>query len=463
MTLIVLPAFFIANKVKVWYNIPYEVSVMNVFLSKLFMSVIYMFQILAVIWAYDKILEPRFTKKLAHIIVLAVYTLVISIHLTITHFSPDMGTVGYVIYDIMRFLITAAGLAAAYKGKPAKMLITFMVVFYGCSTLASAMTAVFIPYGENAQLLQDYPILAMVMCIFLWMLMPIAVFVINRFSAGNMPKHFLLYMIFPAAQFVSSTIISDMLVFVPEDRHELKVISFFVNVVGIAADVFLLLIITRMTEHEEIKKKLETEVYIKRSEESYYKHINEKLATTMKIRHDLKNVLIAAEKLISEDETRADGKKLIELLKTSSIESEPKYYCEHKVINAVLFDKSEKAKENGISINVNADVPDDIAVDCYDLCRVFSNVLDNASESAACAEEKRIDFSCRINKGYLYIESQNSFRPENIKKGLLTIKKDRFNHGYGTSIIKEIAERYEGNVKFSSEGEMFFCRVWLKA
>ena len=435
---------------------------MDVFLSKLFMFAVYMLQIFAVIWAYDKILEPRFTRKTAYVVAMAVHIFVISVHLTVTHFSPDMGTVGYIIYDISRFLITAAGLVVAYKGSPLKMLFTFVVVFYGCSTLASALTSLFIPYGENAQLLQDYPILATVMCMFLWMLMPIAVFIINGLSAGNLPKHFWVYMIFPIAQFMSSVIISDMLVFVPEEQHELKVMSFIVNVIGITANVFLMLIITKMTEHEEMRKKLETEVYINRSEESYYKHINDKLATTMKIRHDLKNVLIAAEKLISENETRDEGKKLVELLKNSSIESEPQYYCEHKVINAILFDKSEKAEENGISININANVPDKISVDCYDLCRVFSNILDNAAESAVDTEKKQIDFSCKVNKGYLYIESKNSFIPEKIKSGLLTIKNDKFNHGYGTGIIKEIAAQYEGDVKYSSEGDTFLCRVWLK-
>ncbi|MBQ8780518.1 MAG: GHKL domain-containing protein [Oscillospiraceae bacterium] len=435
---------------------------MEIILSKLFMNVVYTLQFLSVVWAFDQLLEPRFTRKLSYIISLSVHFVVISIHLTVTHFSPEMSTVGYFIYDTARFLTAAAGLFVSYKGNPLKMLFTFILVLYGCSTLASAITAVFIPYGENAELLQDYPVLATVMCFFLWLLTSLAVFALKKISARSLPKNFLLYLIFPITQYFSSLIISDLLVFVPEEEHHLKVIAFWITAFGIVADIVLLLIIVRMNDNEEARRKLETEAYARKSEEAYYEHINEKLAAAMKIRHDMKNVLIAAENLLGDSDTREDGRKLIELLKNSADETEPKYYCEHKIINAVLYDKSEKAAANGIDINVNASVPEDISVDCYDLCRVFSNVLDNAAESAVQTENPMIDFSCQIRKGYLYIESKNSCRPEKVRKGLLTTKKDKTNHGHGTAIIKEIADRYNGESKFISEGNLFSCKVWLK-
>lgn len=435
---------------------------MEVILSKLFMNVIYTLQFLAVVWAFDQLLEPRFTRKIGYIISLSVHFIVISVHLTVTHFSPEMSTIEYFVYDAARFLITAGGLFVSYKGSPLKMLCTFTLVFHGCSMMASAITSVFIPYGEDAELLQDYPILAVVMCFFLWLLTSLAVFALKKISDRSLPKNFLLYLIFPITQYLSSLIISDLLVFVPDEEHHLKVLAFWVTAFGIVADIVLLLIIVKMNDNEEARQKLETEAYAKKSEEAYYEHINEKLAAAMKIRHDMKNVLIAAENLLDNKDTRADGEQLIKLLKSSTDDIEPKYYCEHKVINAVLYDKSEKAAANGIDISVNASVPEDISVDCYDLCRVFSNVLDNAAESAVQTENPMIDFRCQIHKGYLYIESKNSCRSEKIRKGLLTTKKDKVNHGYGTAIVKEIADRYNGESKFVSDGNLFSCKVWLK-
>lgn len=435
---------------------------MQLVLSKIFMFIIYALQIIPVMWAYDKLLEPRFSRKLSYMITLLVYAVVVSVHLTITHFSPDLGSAGYIIYDCLRFLVTAGGLAAAYKGNPLKMLSTFVIIFYGCPTLASAITSVFIPYGENAKLLQDYPILATVMCIFLWLLTPIAVFFLQRISTHTMPKQMWVCIVFPVTQVLSSMIISDMLVFVPEDRHEIKVISFFITMLGVVADIIIMLMIVKITEQEEARKKLETEAYMVKSEQAYYEHINEKLTAAMKIRHDIKNVLIAAENLVSDKDGREDGCKLVEMLKNSYKENEPRYFCEHKVINAVLYDKSEKAAENGISINVDACVPENISVDCFDLCRVFSNLLDNAAESAIQTEEKKIDFKCSIKKGYLYIESVNSCRPTKNRKRFLTSKKDKTNHGFGLSIIKEISDRYNGESRFTADGNQFMCKVWLK-
>lgn len=435
---------------------------MEIFLSKLIMQIIYTLQFVPVVWAFDELHEPRFSKKASYITAFAVHFAVISIHLTVTHFEPDMGTVGYFIYDVLRFVVTSAGLVAAYTGSAIKMFFTFLTIFYGCSSLASGITSVFIPYGEDAELLQDYPVLAAVMCIFFWLLVPLAVMVIKKIDAKSLPKHFWLYLIFPVAQFASSVIISDMLVFVPEEEHQLKIFAFFVNLIGIGADIALMLIIIRMNEHEEERKRLETEAYIKRSEETYYDHINEKLHAAMKVRHDVKNVIIAAEKLINDNDSKEYGEKLVDVLKSSYDDSEPKYYCEHRIINAVLYDKIERAAVNGININVNAAVPDDISIDCYDLCRVVSNVLDNAAESAVQTEERRIDFRCHVNKGYLYIESNNSCLPEKIKKGFRTTKADKHHHGYGIGIIKEIARRYNGETKFASNGNSFSCKVWLK-
>lgn len=43
-----------------------------------------------------------------------------------------------------------------------------------------------------------------------------------------------------------------------------------------------------------------------------------------------------------------------------------------------------------------------------------------------------------------------------------TTKKDKLNHGYGLSIIKNIVNRYDGNVEFESSNNTFSVNILLK-
>ena len=79
-------------------------------------------------------------------------------------------------------------------------------------------------------------------------------------------------------------------------------------------------------------------------------------------------------------------------------------------------------------------------------CTIFSNILSNAIEAAADAEEKYVSVECRYNERNIIIVVKNSFRnePENGSPVLKTRKEDLDYHGYGLTNMKDSVDKYNG-------------------
>ena len=76
---------------------------------------------------------------------------------------------------------------------------------------------------------------------------------------------------------------------------------------------------------------------------------------------------------------------------------------------------------------------------------------------------KFIDIKIIEHKSIFIISIKNptnqSFQYNNDMK---TTKKDKINHGYGLSIIKNVVNKYDGNIDFESENNIFHVNILLK-
>ncbi|MCB6993535.1 ATP-binding protein [bacterium 210820-DFI.6.37] len=132
---------------------------------------------------------------------------------------------------------------------------------------------------------------------------------------------------------------------------------------------------------------------------------------------------------------------------------DPVTYCRHKIINALIFVKSRDMQEAGISFSHSIELNENLPIQEMDLCRVFSNILDNAIE--ACLVVKKspaITLQCRIIKGYLVIHSTNTVleKPKLWRNTLPPSSKSEPGHGQGLKIIQSVAAKYNGEMVLSS-------------
>lgn len=144
------------------------------------------------------------------------------------------------------------------------------------------------------------------------------------------------------------------------------------------------------------------------------------------------------------------------------------YYCNNKIINAVLISKGKVCGQNNIVYYTDIKLPEHVGVRDIDLMCVFTNLLDNAIESNLRypGEESYIRVLANTVGNYLTVKVINSKSGENMpvkdKGQYITWKKDKRLHGYGLRIIYEIAERYEGQAEFVDQGEEFVALVMLR-
>lgn len=195
----------------------------------------------------------------------------------------------------------------------------------------------------------------------------------------------------------------------------------------------------------------------------YIKNASVEYEALRKLRHDFKNNYSVIYTLVSENKTDK-GLEFISRCIETLMETEIFVNTNNDIVNAVINSKFSIAKSFGIectcfSINDFKDIDDS------DLCRLLSNMLDNAV--AACIQShldnKSINLKIKFDD-YNYIFNLKNTIDKSVLKNnpqLITTKSDKTSHGMGTIIIQEIAEKYNGECNFYEEKSFFCCNVVL--
>ncbi|MEG2148760.1 MAG: GHKL domain-containing protein [Clostridiales bacterium] len=133
--------------------------------------------------------------------------------------------------------------------------------------------------------------------------------------------------------------------------------------------------------------------------------------------------------------------------------------------NAVLINKKHLCEENKIAFECDIRLDKDIGISDVDMVSAVANIMDNAIE--ACkrqpdGEEKFLKFYAVLQKGCLVLEAKNSCnKDEKLLNVGDTSKHKKSDHGFGLAIIKDIADRYDGDFKITAENGIVTASLLL--
>ena len=183
------------------------------------------------------------------------------------------------------------------------------------------------------------------------------------------------------------------------------------------------------------------------------------------IRHDIKDQLTTVYELLTSGKTE-DALEFIE--QSNGIVKATMTFVQtnNPVANAIINSKLSTASTLGIKVSCIT-VNDFVGINELDLCDLLSNTLENAI--TAC-EAMPPDLNKFI---YLEISKENNIYTFIVKNSLdksvisenpklKTTKKDIINHGLGTSIIRDIVNKYSGRYDYYEIDNAFCCSIILE-
>lgn len=120
------------------------------------------------------------------------------------------------------------------------------------------------------------------------------------------------------------------------------------------------------------------------------------------------------------------------------------------------------AKEKGIVVYVDIDVPGKMKFNDEDMSILLGNAIDNAVEALERAEggNKRIWVSVRYCKGMLQIRFKNDCADSGEGRKRISSKPGKY-HGIGLLSISRIVRKYKGSMKAGVKDGLFCLEITL--
>lgn len=177
--------------------------------------------------------------------------------------------------------------------------------------------------------------------------------------------------------------------------------------------------------------------------------------------HDLKHQIAGLRAEMSEE-------KRMEWIDTMEKELQafkPDIQTGNYILDRLLLSKLNICSDQNIKFTCVADGKQLSFMNVTDICNIFGNALDNAIENVALIEEEKrmIHMKVFAQRALLYISFSNYCEHTvEIKNGFpITRKADKVNHGFGIKSIHYVVNKYNGNVSFGVENNIFEIKILI--
>ncbi len=236
---------------------------------------------------------------------------------------------------------------------------------------------------------------------------------------------------------------------------------FILMIIGVFIQ--LIAVIRLMVSRNEHKEK---EIIIKRylnEQKAHYEYLEQREYETRKFRHDLKSHMHMLQNF-SKNKDYEKFDKYLELINIKVDDFANRISVNNDIVDAIINKYYTEANKNNIKMKVEGHFPRQCNISAYDLCTIFSNLLNNALEAADKSDRKEINVSCRYNDEDIIIIISNYYSGEvkYVDGHLRTSKKNARIHGFGLENVEDCVENNGGYIKINNESNIFSVTILLK-
>lgn len=174
----------------------------------------------------------------------------------------------------------------------------------------------------------------------------------------------------------------------------------------------------------------------------YYENVKNQDQENSIFRHDLKNHLSVIKDSLPECMSVYVNDIMSHIDKDNI-----RFYSDNKILEALINDKLDQAKRNGIELSVKCDDTNIEILSDYDLVTILSNLIDNSIDAVntSISEERQIILRIKEVKNNLVIKIKNTFNNEirYNKEELMSTKEGH--SGLGIKSVKSVVSKYQGD------------------
>ncbi len=149
---------------------------------------------------------------------------------------------------------------------------------------------------------------------------------------------------------------------------------------------------------------------------------------------------------------------------TPALYPPPARSCAHPVADAILSEKLALCRRETLPVDCQVQIPAELQIPGAELCAVLGNLMDNAIEACRRLPEdvpRGITVRGRVNGGFLTLRVQNPVSGGETAAPAGGTLLDH--HGWGLSIVRQIAERRGGRLTVEQTDGRFVATAWLGA
>lgn len=262
-----------------------------------------------------------------------------------------------------------------------------------------------------------------------------------------------------------SVVICCFMVYRSDKSYEQNVIYTYIAVVGIVivnVISILLLIMEQKVYEQKTRQQVMLSAY--QQKEKDIESILDMHRQNSKQRHDFKNVILLIKELIRDEQYNKATEMLDKYSEGYKNNNLTEIVSDNIVLNYLLNRKINQCREAGIDMACYV-LGNFASVDDMDLYILLENLCDNAIEAAGQCEKPSIKLQIAENNASMYIDIGNTTKGNvlNNNPDMNTTKKDKNMHGFGIMNIRDIIDKYNGNINYEQQGDNYLmCRCTLE-